>query len=197
MSGQRTPRDSRWGTNHGSHQNSRHSSRKFESLGGSLSSGLKFKSWFKHAVALQGAWEDVADESVLAHTDNVINDKKRGEVVVVVFVDSAQWAAQLNMDKEYYRIELGHALERNLEEVRFVVSQKTGVRKEFKKAEQMQAIGKFANVESVPLSAEEEKLVRFSLDEIEDEKLREKVFKALKADIEWKKGINASKSSHD
>jgi len=167
------------------------------SLDKSLASSLNVKPWFKKTVILQNAWEDVATDAVLAHTDNVIYDKKLGQKVVVIFVDGAQWAAQLGMDKEFYRISLGHTLGWELDEVRFTVSRQTGIRKEFKKVEEKNQKGEFADIESIPLTEEEEKLVRLSLEDIDDNKLKEKVFNAMKADIEWKKGIKASKTSQN
>jgi len=79
--------------------------------------------------ALQRAWENTASPHVLEHTDTVMFCKREKEPVVLVYVDDSTWAAELNMQKEFYRIKLQEILGRPITEVRFFVSRITALRK--------------------------------------------------------------------
>jgi hypothetical protein len=165
---------------------------KTASLGNEIAACFnKVPSSYRQTFSLQAVWEEVAAQNVLDHTDNVIYDKKSKGEGVVVFVDSAQWAAELNMQREYYRIVFTHRLGKEIESVKFFVSKNTGIRKNFQKLTYEYAY--IDDVEPVPMDENEEYIAQLLVDDIDDQKLKEKVFKALKADFEWKKGIKDSK----
>lgn len=147
---------------------------------------------FHKGMLLQEAWERIAPEKALKHTDNVIESKKRADAIAI-FVDTPHAAADLAMSKEYYRqmfeVELGVPVS----DVFFVVSKDTGVRKEFAKREQEKP-WYVDPCEPVPLDEGELAYARLSVEGIEDEKLRESLLKAFVSDLEWKKGQKTSKS---
>ena len=80
-------------------------------------------------LELQLAWEKAASSNVLSHTDTVMFSKREKEPVVIVYVDDSAWAAELNMQKESYRLKLQDSLARPITEVRFFVSRITALRK--------------------------------------------------------------------
>jgi hypothetical protein len=149
---------------------------------------------YKRSFSLKGDWEEIASEKVLKHTDNIIYDKKN-DSEIVVFVDSAQWAAELNMQKEFYRILLSKKTGKQIASVKFFVSKNTSIRKNFEKLEQDKIDSELDTVIPLSMTDEEEYFARLLVDDIEDDILKEKVFNALKADFEWKKGIAGSKKS--
>ncbi|MGI6220878.1 MAG: hypothetical protein ACOYIP_03230 [Coriobacteriales bacterium] len=144
------------------------------------------------SMLLQEVWEQIAPEKALRHTDNVIESKKR-DGAIAIFVDTPHAAADLAMSKEYYRQRFEIELGEPVTDVFFVVSKETGIRKEFVKREQEQP-WYVDNCESVPLDEGELAYARLSVEGIEDEKLRETLLKAFISDMEWKKGLKASKS---
>ena len=77
---------------------------------------------------LQRAWEAVAPPQVREHADSVVFSKNK-ETVILVYVANSTWAAELNMQKEFYRIVMEDELGRPVEEVKFLVSRITSQRK--------------------------------------------------------------------
>jgi len=78
---------------------------------------------------LQRAWEKVASPKVREHTDAVIFSKYDTEPIILVYVDDSSWAAELNMQREFYRIMMERELSQTVVEVRFFVSRNTALRK--------------------------------------------------------------------
>ena len=145
-----------------------------------------------HSLRLKEAWENVAPQSVLDHTDN-IGSSKKGRNSLVVYVDTPHCAANLTMRKEYFRQMMEHELGGTVENIFFVVSKSTGIRKKFAKREAEQP-WYVDEAEPAPLTEGELAYARFSVDEIEDAQLKETLLKAFISDLEWKKGIKLSKT---
>ena len=83
---------------------------------------------------LQHAWEKITSPETRKHTDTVMFSKRSKEAagketVIVVYVDDSSWAAELTMQKEYYRFMLEKELARPIVEVRFYASRITALRK--------------------------------------------------------------------
>jgi len=78
---------------------------------------------------LQQAWEKVTSPEVSKHTDTVMFSKRNEEPIVIVYVDDSSWAAELNMQREFYRIVLEKELSRPVAEVKFYASRTTSLRK--------------------------------------------------------------------
>jgi len=87
----------------------------------------------RQGLGLQRAWEKIAPPQIQEHTDNVVfakNGAKAGkDTTILIFVDDSSWAAELNMQKEYYRIRLEQELDQAVTEVKFFASRKTALRK--------------------------------------------------------------------
>ena len=160
-----------------------------DGIGQALMKGASPK--LKRGVKLKNAWESVATETVLAHTDNIIDSVKNAHSLVV-FVDDSAWAAQLSMSKEYYRQSLQFVLDEPIEDIFFIVSKKAGIRKEFKKRTDEKPWYKDES-KPVQLTDSELEYIRKSVDRVKDEKLKERLFEAFVADFEWKKGVEVSK----
>lgn len=104
----------------------------------------------KPRLNLLTCWHNVAAPHVLEHTDNVVYEKssqkkakrlspERVDIkqkeqdeqnnVVLVFVDSSVYAAELSMDKELYRIRMQQETKKEISDIKFLVSRKTSLRK--------------------------------------------------------------------
>ncbi len=144
-------------------------------------------------VKFQRAWERLAPTQILKHTDNVVESKKQKNAITV-FVDAPHIAAELSMSKEYYRQMMEYETQENISNIFFIVSKETGIRKQFIKENNNQPWYQ-DNCDSIPLDDGELAYVKMSVQCITDEKLRETLFNALVSDMEWKKGIEAQKTS--
>lgn len=144
----------------------------------------------RRSVALQEAWEKIAPESALRHTDNVIDGKKK-DGSIIIFVDTPHCAANLSMNKEYFRQMMEHETGFSITDIFFIVSKETGIRKEFRKRDK-QKPWYYDDCEAVPLTEGELTYVRMSVEGIEDELLKETLFNAFVSNLEWKKGKKAS-----
>lgn len=143
------------------------------------------------ASKLKEAWETIATEAVLEHTDNVADSNKKANSLLI-YVDDAQWCAQLSMNKEYYRQSFHYVLNEEISDVFFYVSKKTGIRKKFEKRYDRKP-WYIDDTKPVALSESELEYLRKSVASIEDEKLKETLFKAAVTDLEWKKGLKGAK----
>ena len=138
-------------------------------------------------LELQNAWEKVASEVALKHTDNIAFSKRVNKPAILIYVENNHWATQLDMFKGMYQLLLEKELQRKLPELFFLVSQKASYKKEFRKARTEKE--RFQTpMKSVPLTAEEEADVRETVAQIKDEELKQRLYNAMKTDLEWKKG---------
>ena len=74
-------------------------------------------------------WEKIAAPYLLEHTDSIFYDVKAKNNTVLVYIDSAAYATELNMDKELYRIKMQQETGKDITEVKFLVSRKSAQRK--------------------------------------------------------------------
>jgi hypothetical protein len=155
-------------------------------------------SGFKDSVELKTAWEKVCGQDALDHTDNVIyskrTHKKTQKTVIVVYMDDSHWAAELSMNKELLRLKLAQTLHRPIEDIVFEVNRRAAIKRVFRKQGENKT-GQAERVAPQKLTSEESGHARKMLVNIEDEKLKESLYRAIKTDLEWKKGIEALKSS--
>ena len=144
----------------------------------------------RRGITLQDAWEKIAPASVLSHTDNIIDGKKK-EGSIVIFVDTPHCAANLSMNKEYFRQMMEHETGFTISDIFFVVSKESSIHKEFRKRDQEKP-WYIDDCESVPLDEGELAYARMVADGIDDEILKETLFNAFVSDLEWKKGKKLS-----
>jgi len=110
---------------------------------------------------------------------------------LIVYVDSPAWATELTAMSERYRSALNEKIgEELVSGIRFSVSKKVIEQHRIARAEQETDDFYIEDdVPSVALTAIEVAQIKVSVSVIEDEELREAVFRATVRDLEWKKGI--------
>ena len=133
------------------------------------------------------AWMEIVGPAVKGHTTGAF--MKEG--VLIVYVDSPAWATELSAMSERYRGALNEKIgEELVREVRFSVSRKVVDQHRIALAEQeVDDFYKEDDVPSVALTPIEIAQIEASVSVIEDEELREAVYRATVRDLEWKKGI--------
>jgi hypothetical protein len=141
---------------------------------------------FSRGIRLQTAWEAIAPPQALEHTDNVVFSTKTKNRSILVYVQNSHWAAELGTQKELYRILLEQETGWEISDIKFLVTRKTAFKKFFKKRHNEKEQKK-KNV-AVPLDEREDGYAREMVSSIKDNELRERLYKAIKADFAWKKG---------
>ena len=141
-------------------------------------------------LRLQQAWEKVAPESALTHSDNIVFKNNTNSSIVLVFLDSSQWAAELSLQSEILRILLNRELGAQIEEMIFLVSRNTAQKKNFQR-KNTEKPSYIEDIESIPLSESEKKEIWKNVEKISNEKLRTKLFQTIIKDLEWKKAKDA------
>lgn len=149
---------------------------------------------FSRGLRLQSAWEAVAGPDVLLHTDNVVLSKKKNKPGVLIYVESSHWAADLGTQKELYRILLERETGWSIPELEFLVTRKVSLKKLFKERREWEVKGKLKKT-AVPLSKSEDGYARELVTAVKNSELQERLYKAIKADFEWKKGNGSLKLS--
>jgi len=144
------------------------------------------------AIQLQNAWEKVASAAALENTDNIAYSSKTKKAEILVFVDNSHWAAELGTQKELYRMLLERETGKQIHDIRFLVTRKASYKKNFLKWREKTTTAK-AKDRSVPLTKEEDRHARQMVSVVRDEKLQKALYKAMKADLEWKKGTEGLK----
>ncbi|MDR1421380.1 MAG: DciA family protein [Coriobacteriales bacterium] len=155
---------------------------------------------FEETRKLRCAWEKICDSQTLNHTDNLVyskNNKNTHGLVVLVYLDDSHWAAELSMSKELLRFKLSQELKQPVSDLVFGVNRRAALKCRFQKSqtEDHDAARRAgaALVEPIPLTEEEEGHAREILSNIPDEQVKNKLYKAMKLDWEWKKGSECSK----
>lgn len=142
-------------------------------------------------AAAKRAWADTAGPAVLAHTTGAYLRGKE----LIVYVDTNVWATELSALSGRYIEALEKELGKgSISSIRFTVSRKVAEEQRIQSVErQAQEVRTEDKVESVPLTDTEVAQIRASVADIDDEGLREAVFRATVADLEWKKGLSRPK----
>jgi hypothetical protein len=149
---------------------------------------------FSRGIRLQSAWEKIATPQELEHTDNVVFSIKSKDPCILVYVDSSHWAAELGFQKELYKILLERETGWKLSDLKFLVTRKTSLKKLFQKRREKKEAKKDKPI-AIPLTEDEDRHARYLVSSIKDEQLRNQLYKAIKADFEWKKGSSELKLS--
>ena len=138
---------------------------------------------------LHHAWEKVAPAAALKHCDNILFSGRDKEPVILVYVDSSQWAAELSLQSEILRILIGQELKKTIKSIKFQVSRKAAQKIVFKEkvSEKPSYID---DVQSIPLSEKEKEKIWESVQKVSNNELKSKLFQTIIKDLEWKKGKN-------
>jgi hypothetical protein len=150
----------------------------------------KTKPSFSQGIELHTAWEKVASPPALEHTDNVVFSLRNKNKEILVYVDSSHWAAELGTQKELLRILMEKETGWQIETITFLVTRKASLRKIFQKQKEAKSAN---NDKSIPLTKSEDRYARELVAGIQNKELQNKVYKAMKADFEWKKGTEGLK----
>jgi hypothetical protein len=151
---------------------------------------------FTRETRLQRAWEAVATTRILEHTDSVIFSVKSKQPCVVVYVESSIWAAELEAQKELYRLLLEKETGWSINDLKFYVTRKVMFKKLFKKRNierEKEHTDDVKEKTAVSLTEEEDRYARELVSSIQDKELQNGLYKAIKADFEWKKGSEGLK----
>jgi hypothetical protein len=146
---------------------------------------------FSRGMHLQKAWESVASTQALKHTDNVVFSIKTKHPCVLVYVDNSHWAAELGTQKELYRLLLEKETGWEIDDLKFFVTRKAMFKKLFQKKKEEQQ--NETNITPLPLDEYEDRYTRELVSPIKDERLKKRLYKAMKTDFEWKKGSEGLK----
>ncbi len=122
----------------------------------------------------------------LEHTNNVYILKKNDVKTLIVYVDDSIFAAELNAQRELIKLKLLELFGEDVEE--FVINVSRGAYKKNYPYRMEHDENKTSHVQTVPLDENEIEHVSNTVSSIEDKKVRESLEKAMKADLEWKKG---------
>jgi hypothetical protein len=141
---------------------------------------------FSRGIRLQKAWEAIASPQALKHTDNVVFSIKAKHPCVLVYVDNSHWAAELGTQKELHRLLLEKETGWEIDDLKFFVTRKAMFKKLFQKKKEDQQSE--AKATPLPLDENEDRYARELVSPIEDERLKKRLYKAIKTDLEWKKG---------
>jgi hypothetical protein len=144
---------------------------------------------FSQGIRLQNAWETIATPQILAHTDNVVFTPKKHSSILV-YVENSHWAAELENQKELYRILLIKETGWDISDIKFLVTRKVSLKKLFTKRREREKSKKERKV-AIPLTEKEDRYARELVSVVKNEELKKRLYKAIKADFEWKKGKNA------
>lgn len=157
------------------------------------------------AVArVKKAWEVSVDKRVREHVTGIFVVPNTEASEVVVYVDSSIRAADLNVQVELFRLNLnielgkerfGTRSPQNAEQIKslkFVVSKKAYISKQLRTSTRQQLEEeeqRYRNVQPVALNDDEISGLQEAASLMENEKLRDVVYNAAKANLEWQKGL--------
>ena len=139
----------------------------------------------RYKRAIESVYRDTAP-LFLAHTNNVYIMKKGDVPTLIVYVDESIFAAELNAQRELIKLQLLQLFGEDIEQFEIHVS-----RGKYKKNHPYLTESPENAVEkppSIPLDDAEEAYVSNTVSTVEDQRLREVLQKAMKTDLEWKKG---------
>lgn len=153
------------------------------------------------------AWRMSANDAQQAHVNAVYLVPETQGSKVVVYVDSSIWATELGLQAEILRLKMNLALQQlnadgmvdgfgdlvePVKQLRFKVSKeeyRSRTSADVPVQEQLSDEGMRIDASPVPLSAEEERSLREQVSHIENPKVREAAYGAMKSDFELKKGM--------
>ena len=137
------------------------------------------------AAKAWAAWKTIAAEEEIEHTENVVIIKENKKDVLVVYLDNAIWAADLNARSGLLLISLKQTnTNSEIERIKFRVSSPRYYRE--RNGEKNSANSK-QKVEIIPLSEEEKEEIWRKIDATPaSNELKMSVFKAAIKDLEWK-----------
>lgn len=159
------------------------------------------------AARVRAAWNRIAGSRVRPHVTGVFVVPHTGAGELVVYTDTPIWASELGMQTELMRLKLNMELARmdggvraggdggseQVRKLRFVASKEKYLSKERAESTHEQLSEEedaLAEVEPVPLSAEEDSALRSAAGKVGDARLRDAAYNAARASLEWQRGLD-------
>lgn len=157
------------------------------------------------STRIKHAWNVTVDQRIAEHITAVFVVPNTNASEVIIYVDDPLWAAELNMQTEVLRSNINIELNKNkqaipgiekkfeqLEKLSFKLSKDEYISKEKKKStfqllqEEEQP---YKQAQPIELNEEETTSLNISISNIENDVLRETIYAAAKANLEWQKGL--------
>ena len=139
------------------------------------------------------AWNVAVDERANEHVNAVFVVPNTNASEVIVYVDTAIWAAELSMQEELLKLKINMELQaEQVESLKFLVSkgQYAGAAKKTNTFDQLDEEEKrLKSVQPVELNQDELAPIQEAAAHIEDDRVRNAVYAAAKASLEWQKGL--------
>jgi hypothetical protein len=139
-------------------------------------------------------WPEVAGPQIADHT---LGLELRGGGELVVYVDSHTWANELTLLSDQLVTDLqARAGKRSVRSIRFTVSRKVAEEHRWRRERDGVEDTYSADVvEPVPVTPNELAQIEHLARGIEPTTLREAAVRAMRADLEWRKGLKARKTA--
>lgn len=172
------------------------------------------------AAYINNAWRASQEDVIVEHTTGLFVVPNTNNSEVVVYVDSSLWTQELSLQSELLRLKLNMELRKQLHEeeqpypaqdpmidippshekvkiLRFKTSKERyqSLKSEVSTEEELKQEIQSIDAEPVELTPEELAQLSFSVSEVEDEELREKLFNAAKTNLELMKGIESAQNA--
>lgn len=139
-------------------------------------------------------WPEVAGPQIAGHT---LGLELRGDGELVVYVDSHTWANELTLLSDRLVTDLQQrAGKRSVRSIRFTVSRKVSEEHRWKRERTGVEETYTADiVEPVPVTSNELAQIEHLARGIEPASLRQAAIRAMRADLEWRKGLRVRKTA--
>ena len=139
-------------------------------------------------------WPEVVGPEIAGHT---LGLELRGGGELVVYVDSGPWATELTLMADRFVTDMQtRAGKRAVRSIRFTVSRKVAEEHRWKQERRGVDDSYSADIVApVPVTANELAQIEHLARAIEPTSLREAAVRAMRADLEWRKGLKARKAA--
>ncbi|WP_350454582.1 DciA family protein [Slackia heliotrinireducens] len=141
------------------------------------------------AAQVKEMWRGLVEPVFLEHTNAVYIIQEENEKVLVVYVDSSIFAAELNARRELIKMELAGKYHEVVDEFRIIISR--GPYKNNHPFIEEKPELPTADVEPVPLDEAQIEAIEKQASVIENARLRQALIKAMISDLELKNGIRS------
>lgn len=158
------------------------------------------------SARIKSAWNTSVDSRIAEHVTAVFVVPNTGASEVIIYVDNPIWTTELGMQSELLRGKLNIELNKNyqpipgveykpeqVEKLTFKLSKEEYVPRE-KKLTTLQSmeedIAPYKNAQPIELNEDETASLNIAFSNIENDELRETIYAAAKANLEWQKGID-------
>ncbi len=163
------------------------------------------------AALVKSAWAAAVDPRVQQHVTGVYVIPDSGARAVIVYVDSPLWSTELNMQRELLRLKLNMKINElrgidpseqdssvvveQILKLKITVSKRQYARREVRMTTYdllQEGDRQLEEIDPVPLEADEEQVLKSTVDRVENPDLAKIAYEAAKSSIEWQKGLSSA-----